>query len=337
MTMILALVALAMGAVAGLFLATRHFRRKRLPVWGALLHGLGGATGFTLVLLTVVREPSFRPVREALYLLIATVVFGVVNLLFHVRRVRHRTSLIALHALCAVTGVGLLIRAILVYPAPEASPQPAPAARASPAASPARVPASAATPSTPPGHDAGRAATATDTAPPAEHSHRTLAIHEAVRPVLDRPILFERGSATISAESLSAITEIASVLGQHPEIALLEVQGHADERGGDAKNLPLTRARAATVVSALVARGVERERLHSAGYAARCAERAECRSDSPPASCHEPDQWQRDRRVAFVVLRTASGELRGEVVCSAGAELIPPADRAFHVGAPLGP
>src|SRR6185436_18065118 len=80
MMMIAALVALGCGAVAGITLATRHFLRKRLPVWIALLHGLGGATGFTLVLLTVVREPSFRPIREVLYLLIATVAFGVVNL-----------------------------------------------------------------------------------------------------------------------------------------------------------------------------------------------------------------------------------------------------------------
>ena len=71
--MIAALLALAAGAVAGIFLAVRHFRHKRLPAAVALFHGLGGATGFALVLLTVVREPNFRPIREVLYLLIATV------------------------------------------------------------------------------------------------------------------------------------------------------------------------------------------------------------------------------------------------------------------------
>ena len=116
--MIAALLALAAGATAGLYLASKHFRRQRLPAWGALLHGLGGATGFTLVLLAVVREPAFRPVRDSLYVLIATVAFGCVNLLFHVRRVRHRTSLIAIHALCAVSGVVLLIRAIILHEGP---------------------------------------------------------------------------------------------------------------------------------------------------------------------------------------------------------------------------
>ena len=113
--MIAALLALAAGAVAGIFLATRHFMRKRLPVGVALFHGLGGATGFALVLLTVVREPNFRPIRDVLYLLIATVALGVVNLLFHIRKVRHRTSLILLHGFTAVTAASMLIRAIVVH------------------------------------------------------------------------------------------------------------------------------------------------------------------------------------------------------------------------------
>src|SRR5215204_5360058 len=108
-----ALAALAAGAVAGIFLAVRHFLRKRLPVWVAALHGVGGAIGFTLVLLVVVQQPAFQLARQALYLLIATVALGSVNLLFHVRGVRHRTSLIVMHALTAVSAVSTLIYALV--------------------------------------------------------------------------------------------------------------------------------------------------------------------------------------------------------------------------------
>ncbi|HEY3496521.1 MAG TPA: hypothetical protein VGK73_17600, partial [Polyangiaceae bacterium] len=119
--LIAALCSLGAAAVAGLFLATRHFLRKRLPVWVALLHGLGGAIGFTLVLLVVVRQPAFQLARQALYLFIVTIALGSFNLLFHVRGVRHRTSLIVMHALCAVSGVVTLLFAIA---SPAASPSP---------------------------------------------------------------------------------------------------------------------------------------------------------------------------------------------------------------------
>jgi hypothetical protein len=38
--------------------------RKRLPVWVAALHGVGGAVGFTLVLMVVVQQPAFQLARQ---------------------------------------------------------------------------------------------------------------------------------------------------------------------------------------------------------------------------------------------------------------------------------
>jgi outer membrane protein OmpA-like peptidoglycan-associated protein len=333
--MIAALLALAAGAVAGLFLAIRHFTRKRLPAWGALLHGVGGATGFTLVLLTVVKEPDFRPVRESLYLLIATVVFGAVNLLFHIRKVRHRTSLILIHALCAVSGVGLLIRAILVHDAtPPASAAVVASAAAQRATETGAAPAPSAT-------EVAAATSATEGAAPAPEASAApekpaakapegFAVDPAVRQALDQEIRFESKSATIEASSMTALAGMAKALNAHPEVALIEVQGHADERGDDVQNIVLTRARAHAVVSALVANGVSIARLHEAGYGARCPADPECRTPSAPPSCHASDQWQKDRRVTFVVLQTGKFPFRGEVVCPAGAPLIPPADKRFN-------
>jgi outer membrane protein OmpA-like peptidoglycan-associated protein len=325
--MIAALLALAAGAVAGIFLAVRHFRHKRLPASVALFHGLGGATGFALVLLTVVREPNFRPIREVLYLLIATVALGVVNLLFHIRKVRHRTSLILLHGLTAVTAASMLIRAILVHAPPEAS--------AATATAPPPVESSSAAVAPPAESAAGGAASAGSPAAAAAPAEKPAAaeftVDEAVERVLKSPIQFETGSATISATSLSAVSEIASTLKEHPEIALIQVQGHADERGDDGRNLALTRLRAASVVNALVAQGVGRERLHAAGYGSRCPDDAACAQSDAPESCHAAENWQRDRRVIFRVLRVKEASFSGEVVCARGADLIPPEDRKFHV------
>jgi len=332
--MIGALIALALGAVAGIFLATRHFLRKRLPASVALFHGLGGATGFTLVLLAVVREPGFRPIRDVLYFLIATVLLGVVNLLFHIRKVRHRTSLILLHGMTAVTSAGLLIRAIFVHvPADESAPAPAPTAV--PQASVASAP------TAPPTDVAADAATAPADAAPggadaaaSESRPGELTVDESVRRALSRPISFETKSAQVSQDSLAAIAEIAGELKAHPEVTLIEIQGHADERGDDFRNLELTRARAAAVVNALAESGIARQRLGSAGYGARCPEAAECRQSDAPESCHTPESWQRDRRVVFVVLQVGKAAYAGEVACARGADLIPFGHRRFHKPGP---
>jgi outer membrane protein OmpA-like peptidoglycan-associated protein len=326
--MIAALLALAAGAIAGIFLATRHFLRKRLPASVALFHGIGGATGFALVLLTVVREPEYRPIREVLYLLIATVLLGAINLLFHIRKVRHRTSLILLHGATAATAAIWLIRAIWIHVPPDSS-QAATAATASaavPAASTPVATASAAETVEPKakGPDAGTDASAGKAATP------EFVVDARVQKVLDRPIQFGSNNAGIGDGARANIAQIASILARHPEIELLEVQGHADERGDEARNVELTRTRAAAVVDALVASGIARERLHDAGYGARCPADPTCASADAPDSCHGPAGWQRDRRVALVVLQVNKAPFRGKVVCDRGADLIPSDDQRFH-------
>jgi len=331
-----ALAALAAGALAGIFLALRHFTRKRMPVWAALLHGLGGATGFLLVLLIVVREPAFHLARQALYLLIATVALGVVNLLFHVRKVRHRTSLILMHAGCAVSGVSTLIYAA-VAPASEpataallapALTAPTPAAPAEPAAS-SNQPAPSAVAAIPGASPASRP----ETAPPSRAPAAAVAAQEtgsALGPLSTGAIHFESASAVLSTNSLSALEQVASLLSVHPEIKLVEVQGHADERGEDGRNVALTRARAQALVDALAAKGIARDRLHAAGYGARCPADPACSEPSAAASCHDPSRYSDDRRAVFLVLRAGSQAFKGEMVCPQGATLIPPADRSFY-------
>jgi outer membrane protein OmpA-like peptidoglycan-associated protein len=240
--------------------------------------------------------------------------------------------LILIHGLTAVSAAAMLIRAILVHVPPEqprAQTQPptstAPAAVASaprsaePSLEGAAAPRAGAASASPSG-----------SAPAAQTPSDAFVVDESVKSVLERPINFETNSSEVSQDSESALAEIASALKAHPEIGLIEVQGHADERGGDGKNIALTRARAAAVVSALVDKGVGRERLHSAGYGARCPDDPACRASDAPASCHDASNWQRDRRVVFLVLQVNKAAYRGEVACARGAELIPPADKRFH-------
>lgn len=133
-------------------------------------------------------------------------------------------------------------------------------------------------------------------------------------------INFETDSAQIRTESLPIIEAVAATLRANDQISLVQVQGHADRRGSDPHNIQLTRDRAASVVNALVERGIARERLHSAGYGSRC----------PIDPRNNAAGWARNRRVVFLILRTQSGPTNVEIACPAGQELIPDEDRSIH-------
>ncbi|MCB9593205.1 MAG: OmpA family protein [Sandaracinaceae bacterium] len=126
-------------------------------------------------------------------------------------------------------------------------------------------------------------------------------------------IYFETDSAQILERSFPIIDAVAATLVGNPHITLVEVQGHADERSSDEYNIRLTRDRAASVVEALVQRGVARDRLRSAGYGERC----------PVDPRHNQEAWERNRRVEFKIIRTEDGPTGVEVACPAGRDLMP--------------
>ncbi len=126
-------------------------------------------------------------------------------------------------------------------------------------------------------------------------------------------IYFETDSAVIQRRSYPIIDAVAATLNGNPQITRVEVQGHADERGADDYNIRLTRDRAASVVEAVVQRGVSRERLRSAGYGERC----------PVDPRSNREAWERNRRVEFKILATEDGPTGVEVACPAGRELMP--------------
>mgnify|MGYP002780501479 CR=1 FL=1 len=126
-------------------------------------------------------------------------------------------------------------------------------------------------------------------------------------------IYFETDSAKIQTRSDPILNAVAATVNGNPQIKLVEIQGHADERGNDAYNLRLTRDRAASVVEALVGRGVDRSRLRSAGYGELC----------PVDPSHTPAAWEKNRRVEFKIIETDKGPTGVEVACPAGKKYIP--------------
>jgi OOP family OmpA-OmpF porin len=128
------------------------------------------------------------------------------------------------------------------------------------------------------------------------------------------PIQFAYDSAEILPESAPVLDAIAATLAGNPQIQLVEVQGHADDRGSDDYNIRLTRDRAAAVVLAVTQRGVAPSRLRSAGYGERCPE-------MPGTSQRARDM---NRRVEIKVIVDDNGTTAiDRIACPAGRELMP--------------
>ena len=110
--------------------------------------------------------------------------------------------------------------------------------------------------------------------------------------ILDK-IYFETDKDVIMEKSFPLLDAIAATIKGHPEIALIEIQGHADERGDDEHNLDLTDRRAHSVMRALEDRGVELGRLRARGYG----------ETRPVCTQHNEECWSKNRRVEFIILK----------------------------------
>ncbi len=124
--------------------------------------------------------------------------------------------------------------------------------------------------------------------------------------ILDK-INFKTGSAEILKDSFPIIDAVVATLKHNPGLKLIEVQGHADERGIPLQNLKLTEARAASVVEALVKRGVEKGRVRSMGFGIYC----------PLDPAHNAKAWEKNRRVEFKVVISDKGPTGVELGCDA--------------------
>jgi outer membrane protein OmpA-like peptidoglycan-associated protein len=93
--------------------------------------------------------------------------------------------------------------------------------------------------------------------------------------------------------SFPLLDQIAGTIKGHPEILLIEVQGHADERGDDEHNLDLTDRRAKSVMRALEDRDVSLGRLRAKGYG----------ETKPICTQHNEECWSKNRRVEFIIIQ----------------------------------
>ncbi|MBK8555934.1 MAG: OmpA family protein [Lewinellaceae bacterium] len=80
------------------------------------------------------------------------------------------------------------------------------------------------------------------------------------------PILYDLGSARLTAESRRIIDQKLLKLMTEKPLIRVEINSHTDSRGTSESNMALSEARAQSVVDYLVSKGIKRSRLVARGY-----------------------------------------------------------------------
>ncbi len=113
-------------------------------------------------------------------------------------------------------------------------------------------------------------------------------------------VFFRTNRARIRGAAGPALERVVEILNQHPEITLVRIDGHADERGTAEFNLDLSHRRAVEVQSFLVAHGIDAARLQVAAHGAAARQSAGT----------SQEQLARNRRVQFTVMAIGGNVVR---------------------------
>ena len=105
-----------------------------------------------------------------------------------------------------------------------------------------------------------------------------------------RTIYFDYNSSSLSFAGREALEANAEFLKLSGNIAI-QIEGHADERGGGQYNIALGEKRAQSVRDYLTALGVSAERVTTVSYG----------KDRPLAFGHDDQAWSKNRRANFVI------------------------------------
>lgn len=115
MTLAAPLGLLLLSAPFGLFLAVRHLRQKEAPLGPALAHGTFAAAGLAALIVCLMKTGFTGPAAAGLGILVAAALGGFWAFSARLRGTAPAPALLAVHALAALSGVGIVAYALLAH------------------------------------------------------------------------------------------------------------------------------------------------------------------------------------------------------------------------------
>ena len=105
-----------------------------------------------------------------------------------------------------------------------------------------------------------------------------------------QPVYFAFDDYTLTGDSQGQLSKLAGFL-KGSTAAVIQIEGHADERGSIEYNLALGERRAQSVKNYLTQLGVDAGRLTTISYG----------EEKPAIEGHDESSWSKNRRAQFVV------------------------------------
>jgi outer membrane protein OmpA-like peptidoglycan-associated protein len=106
-------------------------------------------------------------------------------------------------------------------------------------------------------------------------------------------VFFKTGKARLLPEGEQQIKEFVELIEEYDDSRAIAIEGHTDSRGSKAYNKGLSKRRAETVRKALIARGIESDRLIIKGFGEK----------EPIATNRTKNGRQQNRRVEIILLK----------------------------------
>lgn len=103
-------------------------------------------------------------------------------------------------------------------------------------------------------------------------------------------VFFDFNSSTLTSTARAALQNNADFMKRHASVRV-QIEGHADERGGVQYNLALGERRAKSVRDYMIAMGVEGSRMTTISFG----------KERPLAFGHDEAAWSQNRRGNFVI------------------------------------
>jgi peptidoglycan-associated lipoprotein len=103
-------------------------------------------------------------------------------------------------------------------------------------------------------------------------------------------VFFANDQTTLTAEGKQMLVKQAAWLKQYPDV-VIQIEGHADERGTREYNISLSAKRATNVRNFLISQGIKANRVSSIAYG----------KERPAQLCDAEECWSQNRRAVTVI------------------------------------